>query len=173
MNHSDTVFGGSVAEVYEAAMVPMLFAPYGADLVNRLRTRDCRHVLEVGAGTGVVTRAMAAALPPQTAMTATDLNPAMLERAAAIGVAREVEWRQADVSQLPFPDATFDAVVCQFAVMFFPDKPGAFSEVRRVLRPGGLFLFNVWDRLSENEFAETVDSAVAALFVDPPRFMAR
>ena len=76
--------------------------------------------------------------------------------------------------QLPFPDASFDAVVCQFGVMFFPDKAKAFSEAKRVLRPGGHFIFNVWDRIEENEFADIVTQALATLFPeDPPRFMAR
>jgi SAM-dependent methyltransferase len=76
--------------------------------------------------------------------------------------------------QLPFPDGTFDAVVCQFGVMFFPDKSKAFSEARRVLRPGGVFIFNVWDRIEENEFADTVTMALESLFPeDPPRFLAR
>jgi SAM-dependent methyltransferase len=85
-----------------------------------------------------------------------------------------VEWRQADAMQLPFPDRAFDAVVCQFGVMFFPDKAKAFSEALRVLRPGGLFLFNVWDRIEENEFADTITAALADFFpADPPRFLAR
>ena len=174
MTHRDNLFGGSVAEIYETCMVPMLFEPYATDLVNRLRTHTCTRVLEIGAGTGVVTRALAAALPPDTVLVATDLNQAMLDRAAAAVTGGRVEWRQADAGRLPFPDASFDTVVCQFAAMFFPDKPRAFGEARRVLTPGGIFVFNVWDRLAGNEFAETVDGAVAALFpYDPPRFMAR
>jgi len=174
MTHRDNVFGGSVAEIYETGMVPMLFEPYATDLVNRLRERSCSRVLEIGAGTGVLTRALAAALPEATAIVATDLNQAMLDRAAEKGVRRAIDWRRADAGQLPFPDASFDTVVCQFAAMFFPDKPRAFSEVHRVLGPGGIFVFNVWDRLADNEFAEVVDDAVASLFPDdPPRFMAR
>ena len=174
MTHRDNVFGGSVAELYERLMVPMLFEGYAVDIVNRLRALRPHRILEIGAGTGAVTRAMAAGLPPEVTIIATDLNQAMLQRAAATGTAREIEWRQADVSQLPLPDGSVDTVVCQFAAMFFPDKKRAFSEVRRVLEPGGRFVFSVWDRISENEFAETVDSAVASLFPhDPPRFMAR
>ena len=88
----------------------------------------------------------------------------MLDHAADIGTARPVEWRQADAMQLPFEDAEFDAVVCQFGAMFFPDKAKAFAEARRVLRPGGVFLFNVWDRIDENEFADMVTTALAAVF---------
>jgi SAM-dependent methyltransferase len=87
---------------------------------------------------------------------------------------RSVEWRQADATQLPFGDGEFDVVVCQFGAMFFPDKPGAFAEARRVLRPGGVFMFNVWDRIEKNEFVHTVMGALEALYPeDPPRFMVR
>jgi SAM-dependent methyltransferase len=131
-------------------------------------------VLEIAAGTGVVTRALASVLPERVSIVATDLNQPMLDQAAALGTRRPVEWRQADAMQLPFGDGTFDAVVCQFGAMFFPEKPKAFAEARRVLRPGGVFIFNVWDRLEENEFADTVTAALVSLFPeDPPRFLAR
>jgi SAM-dependent methyltransferase len=121
-----------------------------------------------------LTRALASLLPDSVSIIATDLNQAMLDQAAAIGAKREVEWRQADAMRLPFPDATFDAVVCQFGVMFFPEKARAFSEARRVLKPGGVLIFNVWDRIAENEFADTVTAALEPIFPkDPPRFMAR
>jgi SAM-dependent methyltransferase len=128
----------------------------------------------VAAGTGVVTRALSSALGTRTSLVATDLNQAMLDQAIAIGTTHPVEWRQADAMQLPFPDASFDAVVCQFGVMFFPDKPRAFSEARRVLKPGGVLIFNVWDRLAENEFADCTNTAMETVFPsDPPRFLAR
>src|SRR5207245_6118669 len=124
--------------------------------------------------TGVVTRALATAASDGASIVATDLNQAMLDEAAAVGTARPVLWQQADAMALPFPDGEFDAVVCQFGAMFFPDKAKAFSEARRVLRPGGAFLFNVWDRLERNEFADIVTSSLEALFPDdPPRFLAR
>lgn len=171
---SDKVFGGSIPKLYETYLVPLIFEPYARDLVNRLVSRPVTRVLEVAAGTGVVTRAMASVLPEDVSIVATDLNQAMLDHASALGTKRPVEWRQADVMQLPFPDGTFDAVVCQFGVMFFPDKSKAFSEIRRVLRPGGIFIFNVWDRIEDNEFADTVTTALASLFPDdPPRFLAR
>jgi SAM-dependent methyltransferase len=98
----------------------------------------------------------------------------MLDEAAALGTRRPVEWRQADAMRLPFQDGTFDAVVCQFGTMFFPEKAKAFSEARRVLTPGGVFIFNVWDRIEENEFADTVTTTLESLFPeDPPRFLAR
>jgi ubiquinone/menaquinone biosynthesis C-methylase UbiE len=171
--NSDKVFAGSIPKIYEQHLVPLIFEPYAADIAERLRRKPPARVLEVAAGTGVVTRAMAAALP-QTAIIATDLNQAMLDQAAAVGTPRGVEWKTADALQLPFADATFDAVVCQFGVMFFPDKARAYAEARRVLRPGGVYIFNVWDRLAENEFADVITTALAAVFPDdPPRFLAR
>ena len=171
---SDKVFGGSIPRFYETYLVPLLFEPYASDLVDRLAPRSPGRVLEVAAGTGVVTRVLASALPERVSIVATDLNQPMLDQASALGTRRPVEWRQADAMQLPFPDGTFDAVVCQFGVMFFSDKPRAFAEAHRVLRPGGVLIFNVWDRIEENEFAETVTAALASLFPeDPPRFLAR
>lgn len=171
---SDKLFVGSIPKLYEKYLVPLIFEPYAADLVNWLASRPVTRVLEVAAGTGVVTRKLASVLPDHVAIVATDLNQSMLDKASAIGTVHPVEWRQADAMQLPFADGTFDAVVCQFGVMFFPDKAKAFAEARRVLRPGGVFIFNVWDRIEENEFADTVTTALASLFPeDPPRFMAR
>jgi len=171
---TDKVFAGSVPRLYETHLVPLIFEPYAVDLVNRLGSRPLSRVLEIAAGTGVVTRALASALPESVSIVATDLNQAMLDQASAVGTKRPVEWRQADAMQLPFRDGTFDAVVCQFGVMFFPEKAKAFAEARRMLRPGGVFLFNAWDRIEENEFADTVTTALESVFPkDPPRFMAR
>lgn len=170
----DRAFAGSIPKLYEECLVPLIFEPYAADLARRLSGRSPARVLEIAAGTGIATRAIASALPARVSIVATDLNPAMLEQAAAIGTGRGVDWRPADATELPFPDRTFDAVVCQFGVMFFPEKVAAFSEARRVLRPGGVFLFSVWDRIEENEFAEAVTAALEPLFPeDPPRFLAR
>jgi SAM-dependent methyltransferase len=174
MDNSDKVFAGSIPRLYETHLVPLIFQPYALDLAGRLASLDVAEVLEVAAGTGVVTRAMDAALPARVAIVATDLNQAMLDEAATTRVKRPVEWRKADAMSLPFDDRTFDAVVCQFGVMFFPDKAAAFAEARRVLRPGGTLLFNVWDRIDQNEFADTVTSALEPMFpADPPRFLAR
>ncbi|HEX2566539.1 MAG TPA: methyltransferase domain-containing protein [Burkholderiales bacterium] len=170
---TDKIFAGSVPKLYETYLVPLIFEPYAEDLARRLASRPPSRVLEIAAGTGVVTRAMARALPA-SAIVATDLNQAMLDQAAATGTARPVQWRQADAMQLPFEAGAFDAVVCQFGAMFFPDKPKAFAEARRVLKPGGLFLFSAWDRIEDNEFADVVTAALAARFPsDPPRFLAR
>jgi SAM-dependent methyltransferase len=171
---SDKVFTGSIPKLYETHLVPLIFEPYAADLVHRLASRSLARVLEIAAGTGVVTRSLASVLPESVSIVATDLNQPMLDLACAIGTKRPVEWRQADAMQLPFPDGMFDAVVCQFGVMFFPEKSKAFSETRRVLRSGGVFIFNVWDRIEENEFADYVTTALESLFPkDPPRFLAR
>jgi SAM-dependent methyltransferase len=171
---TDKVFTGSISELYETTLVPLIFEPFAADLVNRLVSRPLTGVLEIAAGTGVVTRTLASVLPGRVSIVATDLNQPMLVKASALGTQRPVAWRQADAMQLPFPDGTFDAVVCQFGVMFFPDKSKAFSEARRVLGSGGVFVFNVWDRIQENEFADTVTTALEAMFPrDPPRFLAR
>jgi SAM-dependent methyltransferase len=171
---TDKVFAGSIPKLYDAYLVPLIFEPYASDLANRLRSRPLSRVLEIAAGTGVATRALASALPERVAIVATDLNQAMLDQASAVGTKRNVAWRRADALELPFPDATFDVVVCQFGAMFFPDKAKAFSESRRVLKPGGEFIFSVWDRIEENEFADTVTTALESVFPhDPPRFMAR
>ena len=174
-SHStDKVFAGSIPEFYDTYLVPLIFEPYAVDLAARLALRPLASVLEIAAGTGVVTRAMASALPDAVSILATDLNEPMINHASALGTQRPVEWRQADAMALPFEDGTFDAVVCQFGVMFFPEKSKAYAEVRRVLRPGGVFVFNVWDRIEENEFADTVTTALQTLFPgDPPRFLAR
>lgn len=176
MNAHDTdhKFSGSVPEFYDTYMVPLIFQPFADDLADRLAKLAPARVLEIAAGTGVVTRAMAKALPESTSIVATDLNQAMIDHASARGIGRAVEWRQADALALPFEDGSFDAVVCQFGVMFFPDKPKAFAEARRVLAPGGTLLFNSWDRIEDNEFADVVTSALAEVFPgDPPRFLAR
>ena len=171
---ADKVFAGSVPELYQSHLVPLIFEPYAEDLARRLRGRRLSSVLEVAAGTGVVTRALDRALPGDVTLVATDLNPGMVEKAQAEGTRRAVEWRTADAMALPFDEGSFDAVVCQFGAMFFPEKARAFAEARRVLRPGGVFLFNVWDRIEENDFANTILEALAEVFPnDPPRFMAR
>ena len=174
MSDTDKFFAGAVPKIYNTYLVPLIFEPYAADLARRLITRNPSRVLEVAAGTGVMTRALDSTLPLSTSIVATDLNQSMLDQADALGTSPRVEWRAADAMHLPFPDGTFDAVVCQFGAMFFPDKPKAFSEAFRVLSPGGIFIFNVWDRIEENEFADTVTAALASVFpADPPRFMVR
>ena len=171
---NSVTFSGAVPDVYDRYLVPMIFDVYAADLTTRVRRLEVCDVLEVASGTGAVTRAMAAALPDSVSLVATDLSAAMVEHASRVGTARPVQWQVADAMKLPYPDASFDAVVCQFGVMFFPDRVVAYQEILRVLRPGGWFLFNVWDRIEHNEFAQVVSSAVADLYPgDPPTFMER
>jgi ubiquinone/menaquinone biosynthesis C-methylase UbiE len=170
----DSVFAGTVPRIYDQYLVPLIFQPYATDIAARVEQLQPSHVLEIACGTGVVTRALGQVLSPDVQIVATDLNQTMLDYASSIEMDRPVEWRQADAMQLPFDDGTFDVVVCQFAAMFFSDKPKAFSEAWRVLQPGGNYLFNVWDRIEENEFADVVTTALASVFPDdPPRFMAR
>jgi len=174
MSNVDRVFAGSIPQLYDRLLVPLIFQPYAKDLAARVHLLRPSSVLEIAAGTGAVTRRLARELATDARIVATDLNQAMLDQAGAIGTARPVEWRQADAMQLPFPGETFDVVVCQFGAMFFPDRAKAFSEARRVLRPGGHCIFNVWDRIEENEFADVVTRALEELFPnDPPRFLAR
>jgi len=169
----DRSFAGSIPQIYEQYLVPLIFEPYAAEMAERVRSRRPHAVLEVAAGTGVVTRSLAIALPSDTSIVATDLNEPMLRHAEAIGTVRPVEWRTADAMTLPFADQSFDAVVCQFGVMFFPDRAEAFREARRVLRPGGAFVFSAWDRIEANHFADVVTRSLRPLFSDPPTFLRR
>ena len=174
MARTDTVFQGSIPAIYDRYLGPLIFAPYAADLARRLTDMREGDVLETAAGTGIVTRALVRTLHPGIRITATDLNQPMVVYAIAQGNAERVIWRQADALKLPFADAAFDAVVCQFGAMFFPDRIAGYREALRVLKPGGWFIFNVWDRIEENEFTSVVTDAVAAMFPeDPPRFLAR
>ena len=172
---TDKVFAGSIPEIYDRFLVPLIFDSYALDLAKRLAKTDPRDVLETAAGTGVLTRAIASRLPANARIVATDLNQPMLNHAKAQqSHDGRIEWKQADALALPFEDQSFDVVACQFGVMFFPDKVQGYKEARRVLKPDGRFFFNVWDKISENEFADVVTEALAAVFPhDPPRFMAR
>jgi ubiquinone/menaquinone biosynthesis C-methylase UbiE len=174
MAATDKLFAGSIPEIYDRFLVPLIFEPYARDLAERIGRADPKTVLEIAAGTGVVTRAMASRLPAQARLTVTDLNQPMLDHAKARQPDGRITWKQADALALPFADGSFDAVACQFGVMFFPDKVQGYREARRVLKPGGRYVFSVWDRISDNEFADVVTQALATMFPDdPPRFLAR
>jgi SAM-dependent methyltransferase len=175
MPQRDSLFAGSIPEIYDRFLVPLIFESYARDLAARAAALQPRRVLETAAGSGVLTRALAEALDDQAAVTVTDLNQPMLDYARSRqGGARPIVWQQADALRLPFADGSFDAVACQFGVMFFPDKVAGYGEARRVLARGGHFLFNVWDRIAANAFADVVTQALAPLFPhDPPQFMAR
>ncbi|MGB3539912.1 MAG: methyltransferase domain-containing protein [Mesorhizobium sp.] len=175
MLETDKVFAGSVPENYNRYMVPLIFEAYAADMARRVAALSPGAVLEVAAGTGAVTRALAPKLPPGASYVVTDLSQPMLDYAASQQPAdARITWRQADALALPFEDASFDVVFCQFGAMFFPDRVAGYREARRVLKPDGRFLFSVWDRIEENVFADDVMTALAQMFPDdPPRFMAR
>ncbi len=175
MLETDKVFAGSIPENYDRHMVPLIFEPYAADLAQRSASFAPGAVLETAAGTGVVTRALAPRLSPDATYVVTDLNQPMLDYAAARqGADGRITWRQADALKLPFEDAAFDLVCCQFGAMFFPDRVAAYREALRVLKPGGRFLLSVWDRIEENAFADDVTNTLARIFPDdPPRFLAR
>jgi ubiquinone/menaquinone biosynthesis C-methylase UbiE len=175
MAEADKRFAGSIPKFYDTLMVPLIFAEYAADMAARVAAFAPGAVLETAAGSGVVTRALAPRLRAGARCVVTDLNQPMLDYAAARQATdARIEWRQADALDLPFDAASFDVVCCQFGAMFFPDRVAGYAETRRVLKPGGRFVFSVWDRIEENAFADEVTRAVAALFPnDPPRFLAR
>lgn len=175
MLEADKLFTGSIPENYDRYMVPLIFEPFAMDLARRAASLSPGSVLEIAAGTGVVTRALAPGLPSGASYVVTDLNQPMLDYAASRQPPDgRITWRQADAQALPFADASFDLACCQFGAMFFPDRPGAYREVKRVLKPEGRFLFNVWDRIEENVFADDVTKALAQLYPDdPPLFLAR
>lgn len=165
MSATDIAFAGSIPVLYDRHLVPMLFAPYARDLVQRLDAPG--DILETAAGTGVVTALLAEAFPTAR-IVATDLNQAMLDIAATRVLASNVRFQAADAQALPFADESFDAILCQFGVMFLPDRVAAYREARRVLRPGGCLLFNAWDRIERNPGSDLLVQAVASLFPDDP-----
>lgn len=174
MANKDVAFTGSVPEIYDTYLVPLIFEGYAQDLAQRVAAVKPARVLETAAGTGVVTRALLRQLPPGARYYVTDLNQAMLDRAAKSIKDTRILWQQADALDLPYPDKDFGAVICQFGVMFFPDRLRGYREAKRVLEPGGLFAFNVWDSLDHNEFARLVTEAAATVFPDdPPLFLMR
>jgi ubiquinone/menaquinone biosynthesis C-methylase UbiE len=171
MLEADKVFAGFVPENYDCYMVPLIFQPYAADLAERVASFSPGTVLEIAAGTGVVTRALAPRLSSGASYIATDLNKPMLDYAASRqSPDGRIQWRQADALALPFQDAAFDLVCCQFGAMFFSDRPAAYREAKRVLKPHGRLLFGVWDRIEENVFADDVTKALAKIFRTTRRF---
>ena len=146
MSNMNRSFAGSMPELYDRVLVPVMFEPFAQDLAERLHGMTSGHILEIAAGTGVVTRALTRVLSPEVAITATDLNPAMLDRAKSHSGLDRVQWQEVDALALPFGDRLFDCILCQFGVMFFPDKQAAFREALRILRPGSRFLFSVWGK---------------------------
>lgn len=175
MSEGDKVFTGSIPEIYDSHLVPLIFEQYAADMALRTASMKPDAVLEIAAGSGVVARAVAPELLAGTRHVVSDLNTPMLERAASVQPQPElIEWLPADALDLPLEDDTFDLVLCQFGCMFFPDRIASYREARRVLKPGGAFVFNMWDRIEENDFADVVTNALAEMYPsDPPQFLAR
>jgi ubiquinone/menaquinone biosynthesis C-methylase UbiE len=171
MADQTTAFTGSVPENYDRYLGPMLFAPYARDLVQRIPQRDDICVLELACGTGIVTARLRAYLPESARLCATDLNKGMLNFAKTKHSAPGIEWQLADMMALPFADESFDYVLCQFGMMFLPDKVSAMREARRVLKEDGRFLFNVWDSLEANDLSRVAHETIVSFFPsDPPRF---
>ena len=172
MSDQNAQFAGSIPAIYDRYLGPILFQPYAEDLAARLDVTANGSVLELACGTGILTRILRNRLPAPTRLVATDLNEAMMQR-AAIKFAKEeaVEWRQADACSLPFDDHSFEAVICQFGIMFFPDKIETAREARRLLKSGGIFLFNVWDALEHNALGRIAHETIGQFFEkDPPMF---
>ena len=174
MEEPAQLYSGSIPALYDRYRGPVFFEPFARDLADRLADLRAGNLLEIAAGTGIVTRVLARVLPDTVSILATDISQDMLNFAATQPGLARITWRQADALALPFDDSTFDAVLCQFGVMFFGDRVAGYREARRVLKPGGRFVFDVWDRIESNEFCCTVVEAMARLFPDnPPDLLAR
>jgi ubiquinone/menaquinone biosynthesis C-methylase UbiE len=174
MPPDSTSFSGSIPENYDTGLGPVIFVDYAEDIARRAADLKPGRVLETAAGTGIVSRRLRDLLPPATQLVSTDLSPAMLEIAKAkFKPSEPIGLRPADATALPFPDHSFDVVVCQFGVMFYPDKDKSYSEVHRVLAPGGCYLFSVWDSHRYNAFGRIPHELLARCFPDdPPQFQA-
>jgi ubiquinone/menaquinone biosynthesis C-methylase UbiE len=172
MTDRDAAFVGSIPEHYDRYLGPLLFHGYADDMAARLVARPGMRVLETACGTGIVTERLAVRLAGQGSLVATDLNEPMLAYAAAkLRGAAGVQWQPADATKLPFDNGSFDVVVCQFGLMFFPDKSAGMREAFRVLKPGGRFLVSVWDRLEDNPVPRITHETVATFFPsDAPQF---
>jgi ubiquinone/menaquinone biosynthesis C-methylase UbiE len=173
MPHKIAKFDGEIPTIYDACLGPVLFDPYADDLSRRVAADGLGEVLELACGTGILTKHLLANLPQTTRIVATDLSEDMVNYARGkLGTSERVQWRQANAMELPFANARFDAVVCQFGWMFMPDKVVAAREVRRVLRPGGTFLFNVWASLAHNDLPRVIQATLEERFPDdPPKFL--
>ena len=173
MEEHHNEFVGTIPENYERYFVPMISKDYAEMLADTLDVADGAHVLVTTCGTGVVTRNIARKLDGKSRLTATDFNERMLSQAKlSVGDIASVDYRQADATDLPFDEDSFDAVMCQFGIMFFPDAQKALEEAARVLKPGGKFHFSIWDTLENNGFANFIHNAIGELYPDdPPMFL--
>jgi ubiquinone/menaquinone biosynthesis C-methylase UbiE len=162
-------FVGSIPEHYDTGLGPHIFHTYADDIAARVAALEPSSVLELAAGTGIVTRRLRDALPPSAELIASDLNLPMLEISRAkFDSGEQVTFQQIDATEIDFGDREFEVVTCQFGVMFFPDKDRSYSEVRRVLKPGGTYLFSVWGPWETNPFARITHEAVERFFPDDP-----
>jgi len=168
-----TSFSGGVPQNYETYLGPLFFEPYALDLAERLSSAEqLKNVLEIACGTGRLTKHLTAKLSTDANLVATDLNPDMLKVAQKLISAGNVQWQVADAHELPFENEAFDAVLCQYGVMFFQDKPKALKEINRVLAPGGSFLFNTWDELRYNALSDAAQKVLEEMYPDdPPHFL--
>jgi ubiquinone/menaquinone biosynthesis C-methylase UbiE len=167
----NVIFEGAIPENYDRYLGPVLFQPFADDIAARLKEAQPASILEIACGSGILTRRLRDSLA-KTQIVATDLNPGMIAYAQReFSPTENVEWREADAAALPFSDGSFDAVVCQFGLMFVPEKELAMREAYRVLKPGGVFLFNVWDSMEHNRFGQIAHKTIGSFFeVDPPTF---
>jgi SAM-dependent methyltransferase len=165
-------FTGAIPDYYERALGPVIFADYATDIARRVAASSPVRVLETAAGTGIVTRQLRDLLRTGSRLIATDLNGAMLDIAGTkFRPGEQVTFMAADATELPFSEGVFDAVVCQYGVMFFPDKPRSHREVHRVLAPNGRYVFNVWDSHAHNAFGRLAYETAARFYPDdPPQF---
>jgi SAM-dependent methyltransferase len=172
MQRDSTSYSASIPEHYDSGLGPVIFIDYADDIARRAAALKPARVLETAAGTGIVSRRLRDHLPAAAHLISTDLSPAMLEIAKTkFKPAEQVAFQPADATALPFGDASFDVVVCQFGVMFYPDKDKSYREVHRVLAPGGCYLFNVWDSHRYNPFGRIPHETAARFFPDdPPQF---
>ena len=173
MTEQSASFVGSIPEYYDSLLGPLIFNDYAADLARSVAGLRPEAVLELAAGTGIVSRHLRDAIPASSSLLVTDLNPPMLEVARQkFQVDESVRFQPVDATDLPFDDASFDALACQFGVMFFPDKIASYKEALRVLRPGGSYIFNVWGSWAQNPFARIAFEAASTFFPadDPPVF---
>jgi len=143
-------FGGSIPEYYDRCLGTAYFGPPAAELARRIPAKPGGDVLELCCGTGLASRRIRARLDPSVRFVATDLSAAMLDYGRVQPGTEGIEWQEADACALPFGDGAFAVVACALGFMFPPDRPKAFSEARRVLRPGGRLVFSVWDRIENN-----------------------
>ena len=172
MDNKNAQFAGTIPAAYDRYLGPVLFQPYAEDLAARLNVNANGSVLELACGTGILTRILRDHLPATARLVATDLNEPMIRNAAEkFRQGEAIEWQEADAASLPFDDESFDAVVCQFGIMFLPDKALGAREARRVLKPGGVFLFNVWDSMEHNHLGRIAHETITSFFEkDPPTF---